>query len=60
MTFTFVGVIGGSSEYHALLYMYKLTFIRDLYRAQVRHGVTPIVFYTDCYYVQKADEPIEQ
>ena len=36
--FTFVSVRGGSVEYHALLFMYKSTSIRDLYRAQVGQG----------------------
>ena len=34
-----MSVRGGSVEYHALLFMYKLTFIRDLYTAQVGQGV---------------------
>ena len=34
-----MSVRGGSVEYHALLFMYKSPFIRDLYRAQVGQGV---------------------
>ena len=60
INFTFVSLRGGSAEYHALLYMYKLTFIQDLYRAQVGHGVLPIFYYTEYHCVKKANEPTEQ
>ena len=55
-----MNVRGGSVEHRALLFMYKLPFIRDLYRAQAGQGVYLYFCYTDSHYVQKANEPIEQ
>ena len=57
--FLFVGVRGGSVEYHALLFMKKNSFMTCTGR-KLDRGFISIFCYIDSHYVQKANEPIEQ